>query len=149
MVLDQKDGARPARNTHKPAIMTLNRGSFSICLSKGIVPALVATLLGVMGISGFGDVGDGRRNHNHLGYARNCCIANLKQIGGAKRTWMLEMNKTTNDVPTDAELFGETGYIRVKPTCIKGGVYTVGRAGENPKCSVKGHALETVEGPGC
>src|SRR5687768_1837351 len=37
---------------------------------------------------------------------RLCCIANLKQIEGAKHTWMLEKEKTTNDIPTDAELFG-------------------------------------------
>ena len=75
------------------------------------------------------------------GHRHNACIANLRQIQGAKMTWMLEKEKTTNDIPTDADLFGETQYIKYKYKCADGGVYLIGRVGENPKCSVKGHTL--------
>ena len=37
---------------------------------------------------------------------RNACIANMKQIEGAKSTWALENKKTGADVPADADLFG-------------------------------------------
>ena len=64
---------------------------------------------------------------------------NLRAIEGAKATWALENRKTTNDIPTDADLFGPESYIRDKPRCPAGGVYTLGKAGEKPKCSVRGH----------
>jgi len=72
---------------------------------------------------------------------RNTCIANLKQIEGAKDTWMLEHEKTTNDIPTDSDLFGTNLYVKTKPQCGLGGVYTLGPAGERPKCSIPGHTL--------
>ena len=42
----------------------------------------------------------------------NACIANLKQIQGAKATWALELKKVDTDTPADADLFGATAYIR-------------------------------------
>src|SRR6266496_6340869 len=48
---------------------------------------------------------------------KNACIANLKQISGAKHCWALENKKTSTDVPVDSDLFGSTSYIRVKPEC--------------------------------
>jgi hypothetical protein len=70
---------------------------------------------------------------------RNACIANLWQIEGAKNTWMLEYRKTTNDIPTDSDLFGTNRYIKTKPNCGLGGTYTLGPAGERPKCSIADH----------
>jgi hypothetical protein len=70
---------------------------------------------------------------------RIACIANLKQIEGAKNTWQLEYEKTTNDVPTDADLFGTNHYIKIKPNCWAGGVYTLGP--DRPKCSIPEHNL--------
>ena len=43
---------------------------------------------------------------------RNSCIANLKQIDGAKATWALELKKATTDTMDDPDLFGATLYIR-------------------------------------
>jgi len=74
-------------------------------------------------------------------YPRMVCIANLKQLCGAKATWALEANKATNDVPTDADLFGPAAYIRTKPTCPQGGTYTLGRVDEDPRCSILMHNL--------
>ena len=74
----------------------------------------------------------------------SACVANLKQIEGAKATWALEANKTPTDTPTDSDLFGPTAYIREKPACPAGGTYVVGTVGEKPRCSVgrPGHTLE-------
>jgi hypothetical protein len=68
----------------------------------------------------------------------SACVANLKQIQGAKETWALERNKTPTDVPTDSDLFGPTVYIREKPSCPAGGTYVVGTVGEKPRCSLGG-----------
>ena len=48
---------------------------------------------------------------------KSACAANLKQIDGAKATWALENKKTGVDVPPDADIFGNTAYIRMKPSC--------------------------------
>ena len=72
---------------------------------------------------------------------RNSCIQNLKHIEGAKNVWLIEKNKTTNDVPTLDDLVGEAGYIKEMPKCSMGGVYTLGRIDENPTCSIPGHTL--------
>lgn len=69
------------------------------------------------------------------------CVTNLKTIEGAKGVWATEWRKTSNDVPTDADLFGPDKTIREKPLCPEGGTYTLGRVGEKPKCTVKGHTL--------
>jgi prepilin-type N-terminal cleavage/methylation domain-containing protein len=74
---------------------------------------------------------------------KNACIANLKQIQGAKATWALEMKKVDTDTPGDADLFGNTAYIRVKPECPGGGGYTLGNVATDPVCSLSasGHVL--------
>src|SRR5258707_15345004 len=52
---------------------------------------------------------------------KNACIANLKQLDGAKATCALEQKKTAADSPADSDLFGATLYIRDKPACPGGG----------------------------
>jgi hypothetical protein len=69
-------------------------------------------------------------------FAKSSCIANIRAIEGAKATWALENKKENSDVPKDSELFGETAYIREKPECPRGGIYTVGPVGERPTCSL-------------
>ena len=69
------------------------------------------------------------------------CFSNLKMLQGAKDTWALENNRTTNEAPTDADLFGEASYIREKPTCPLGGTYTLGATGKKPRCSIYGHTI--------
>ncbi len=68
---------------------------------------------------------------------KNACIANLKQIDGAKHSWALENKKNTADVPGDADLFGAAAYIRVKPEC-PGTIapYTLGDVGTSPSCAL-------------
>ena len=74
---------------------------------------------------------------------KNACIANLKQMDGAKATWALEQKKTNTDSPDDTDLFGATQYIRDKPACPGGGTYTLDVVGTPPTCSLvaNGHVL--------
>ena len=81
---------------------------------------------------------------NYIGSGRDpnrACIANLKAIEGVKATWALENHKSSNAVPTDAELFGETNYIREKPICPRGGKYTIGSVAQKPRCSIPSHTI--------
>ena|SRR5438445_8782971 len=75
---------------------------------------------------------------------RSACIANLKQISGAKATWALEAKKVNADSPADTDLFGSTAYIRTKPGCPANGVYTVDIVANNPACSLAGTEGHTL-----
>jgi hypothetical protein len=75
--------------------------------------------------------------------SKNSCVANLKQILGAKLSWALEKRETNNAaVPLDSDLFGPHAYMRVKPTCDEGGIYTLGSIVEYTRCSIPMHSLE-------
>lgn len=72
---------------------------------------------------------------------RNACVANLKQIEGAKATWALEHKKAASDTPGTGDLYGSTNYIRDEPKCPGNGTYTLNAADTKPSCS-----LATAEG---
>ena len=74
---------------------------------------------------------------------KNACIANLKQVDGAKATWALELKKTSTDAPGDADLFGATLYIKDKPECPGGGTYSLLSVAEKVTCTqtAAGHSL--------
>ncbi|HYV36698.1 MAG TPA: prepilin-type N-terminal cleavage/methylation domain-containing protein [Gemmataceae bacterium] len=72
---------------------------------------------------------------------RAACIANLKQIEGAKATWALENKKTGTDTPTTADLYGPTKYIRDEPSCPAGGTYSINAVDARPTCNVPDHTL--------
>lgn len=78
------------------------------------------------------------------------CIADLKQLQGAKATWALEKHKTGADTPKDSDLFGPGKYIRENPICRQGGTYRLGKIGEPVTCSLGGvnHTLPK-EVPSC
>src|ERR1051325_3168516 len=65
---------------------------------------------------------------------KNACIANLKQMDGAKATWALEQKKSTTDTPVDTDLFGATVYIRDKPECPGGGTYNLNDVATKVSC---------------
>src|SRR5438477_9672241 len=67
---------------------------------------------------------------------KNACIANLKQMDGAKASWALEQKKTTTDTPQDSDLFGSTLYIRDKPECPGGGTYGLNDVATKPTCTL-------------
>src|SRR5262245_48053751 len=70
---------------------------------------------------------------------RRVCVQTLNAIQSAKETWMKNEHKTSDDMPTDSDLFGPAKPIIRKPMCPAGGVYTIGKVGEKTKCSVRGH----------
>jgi prepilin-type N-terminal cleavage/methylation domain-containing protein len=67
---------------------------------------------------------------------RSSCIANLKQIDGAKEQWAMDQRKATGDACTMGDL--APAYIKgaaTGPVCPAGGTYTVDVVGTNPSCS--------------
>ena len=72
---------------------------------------------------------------------KNACIANLKQIDGAKNSWALENKKAATHTPVDTDLFGAALYIRSKPACPADGTYTLADVANKPTCSIGGHTI--------
>jgi|ERR1043166_7085140 prepilin-type N-terminal cleavage/methylation domain-containing protein len=75
---------------------------------------------------------------------RSACIANLKEIDGAKHTWAMETKKSSTDSPADTDLYGATAYVRQAPSCPANGTYTVDTVINRPTCSLgtsDGHTL--------
>lgn len=74
---------------------------------------------------------------------KNACIANLKQIDGAKHQWALETKTNSLAVPTESDLTPYFGNNRF-PVCPGGGTYTIGSMATNPVCSLgtsDGHVM--------
>src|ERR1700693_5056131 len=74
---------------------------------------------------------------------KNACIANLKQIDGAKEQWAMENKKTTGDV-TDATAVNTYLKNSAAPQCPANGTYTYQVVGSNPTCTIGaalGHTL--------
>lgn len=71
------------------------------------------------------------------------CIANLKQIESAKEQWAMESGAGATATPTQAQLEGANGFIKVWPNCPTSGTYTIGDMSTRPTCSnsASGHAL--------
>ena len=72
---------------------------------------------------------------------KNACIANLKQIDGAKQTWALETKQVSGATPVAGDLYGPTLYIRDTPACPANGAYTFGTVAEKPTCNIGGHTF--------
>jgi prepilin-type N-terminal cleavage/methylation domain-containing protein len=73
---------------------------------------------------------------------KNACIANLKQIEGAKTLWALDSNAGSTSTPTWANLVSD--YIKTTPSCPAGGTYTINNVSTNPACTETGHVLPTA-----
>src|SRR2546422_259240 len=69
------------------------------------------------------------------------CIANLKQLDGAKIAWEIAQHKTTNDPPSMQDWVGRGRFLQEVPRCRSGGFYALGKVGEKPRCSIEGHEL--------
>src|SRR5258706_10576789 len=76
------------------------------------------------------------------GSAHRECVATLRALEGSMTLWAIRNGKTTNDTPTDADLFGPTRYMPVKPTCPAGGKYIIGKIGDPPRCTIPEHRIE-------
>jgi len=67
------------------------------------------------------------------------CVRNLSFLEGAKEQWALEHKATTNASVTWEQLYDYVKYPGWPPPCPRGGVYTLGRIGELPSCSIPKH----------
>ena len=75
---------------------------------------------------------------------QKACIANLKQIEGAKATWALENKKTGADLAGPTDLYGATAYVRDEPSCPAGFAYSINTVNLKATCSApaaSGHTL--------
>ena len=70
---------------------------------------------------------------------KNACIANLRQLEGAKESWALE-NKKTEGASTSGSETAIDAFLRggQSPSCPGGGTYTYGAVGTAPTCSLSG-----------
>jgi prepilin-type N-terminal cleavage/methylation domain-containing protein len=69
---------------------------------------------------------------------KNACIANMKQIEGAKSNWCMDQKKSLTDTPGTTDLYGTDKYIRQAPECPGGGNYNIAQVDQEPTCSVGG-----------
>jgi hypothetical protein len=77
--------------------------------------------------------------------SKPACASNLRQIDGAKEQWALE-----NRAPAGTQVglgqiapFIKGGELR----CPSGGVYTIGRIDEAPRCTIREHILNPAPAP--
>ncbi|MBX7245936.1 MAG: hypothetical protein K1X53_10590 [Candidatus Sumerlaeaceae bacterium] len=73
------------------------------------------------------------------------CAENLSKIDGAKEQWALDTSQKFGAEAKWDSLIGDDKYLKRMPVCPDGGVYTIGKVGEPPTCSIgkeKGHALK-------
>lgn len=64
------------------------------------------------------------------------CVANLRQIDGAKQQWAIDSKKNGTDTPGKTDLYGTTLYLKSEPTCPLSGTYVIGTVSANPTCSL-------------
>lgn len=71
---------------------------------------------------------------------RNACIANLRQIDGAKQMWATENRKRDSDVPSEQDV---AAYLKgnALPICPGNGRYSIGAVSDSPTCDAPGHTL--------
>src|SRR5688572_25698155 len=66
--------------------------------------------------------------------ALNTCVANLKQIDGAKEQWALEHQRKTGAPVGFSDIIGTDSYLKNTPQCPGNGIYTVHAIGQPPTC---------------
>lgn len=67
------------------------------------------------------------------------CIANLKQIDGAKEQWALETKQLQTATPGWDDLVGTTNFIKNKPICPSTTAdYILNSVGTVPTCAASG-----------
>ncbi|MEW6307097.1 MAG: hypothetical protein AB1705_26840 [Verrucomicrobiota bacterium] len=70
---------------------------------------------------------------------RNSCIANLRQIEGAKEIW--DTDQGTNGAAPTATDIAKLLKGQQLPICPAGGTYSMSGVNQKPSCTVAGHTL--------
>jgi hypothetical protein len=113
---------------------------------KSLFTVVILVVVSVIGIFSYRFT-----NFHSVSAVKSPCEENLRIIDACKQGWALDNGKTTNDTPnwvdlhtyftnwTKAGLYMKNGL----PFCPEGGIYTIGKVGELPTCSVggPGHSL--------
>jgi len=69
--------------------------------------------------------------------SQSSCLANLREIDGAK-AMLASDQKLTNDAAVTKEQL--LPYVMNGPSAPQGGQYSLGKMGESPKCSDSAHS---------
>ncbi|MEA3368796.1 MAG: prepilin-type N-terminal cleavage/methylation domain-containing protein [Candidatus Ratteibacteria bacterium] len=72
----------------------------------------------------------------------NSCVANLKQLEGAKERWAMSMNENAAAVATTGDLVPD--FLKIEPTCPSGGSYEINAVNSVPTCSEGSGTDDTV-----
>lgn len=97
-----------------------------------IVVAIIA-LLALIALPNFMKARDDAR--------QTTCIANLKQIHGAKQQWALQNNQPDTASPAMADLADYFSTAEASIVCPAGGTYTINPVNTEPVCDVAGHVI--------
>jgi hypothetical protein len=151
----QPDGTFTASTNVLPGLSATNGGGFAIKLERSDAPGLKPAsaelfpdevVPGVIRLSpDFVAAGNAApaEAQDRPAAIQNACINNLRLIDAAKGQWALEYHKQNSDTPTMEEIrpYVGRGFNSEVPVCPDGGVYTLGKVGEKPTCSIPGHVL--------
>ena len=108
----------------------LNRKHAGFTLVEIMIVVAIIALLAAIAIPNFIKA---RENSQ-----RSACIANLKQIDGAKATWAMEQKKANSDTPQSSDLYGSTSYVKIEPSCPANGTYSLEQVDLRPTCTLSG-----------
>ena len=72
---------------------------------------------------------------------QSTCLANLKQIDGAKQVWAIDTGGDDSSTPSLANDLVPT-YIKRTPLCPNDGAYTVGNVASEPSCNIHGNIAQ-------
>lgn len=114
--------------------MSLKRKRFGIRTEEWVALFIVVGIIALLAVPSYVSPPRGCPNPN------NWCINNLRQIDGAKEQWALENKHSTNDPAIESEIGRYIKGGRL-PTCPEGGKYIIGKVGEEPCCTIAGHAI--------
>src|SRR3989442_10449505 len=72
---------------------------------------------------------------------KSACIANLKQIDGAKQTWALENKKVSRSVEHTSDLQSSPNHIRGQLFGQTSGTYTIATVAAKPTRTITDHTI--------
>jgi len=64
----------------------------------------------------------------------NSCVANLKQIEGAKERWAMSTGAAQTDAPGTTDLVSD--FLKIEPECPSSGTYSLNAINAVPTCSI-------------